>query len=89
MALGASRAGVLWLVLEQGLRLTAVGLGLGFIGAAILMRLLRGLLYGVSASDPLTLICVTLLLSVIAVLASYLPAQKALHVNPVEAIRDQ
>jgi putative ABC transport system permease protein len=58
---------VLWLVLEQGLRLTAIGLGLGFIGAVILMRLLRGL-FGVSATAPLTFICVTLLLSVIAVL---------------------
>jgi ABC-type antimicrobial peptide transport system permease subunit len=74
VALGASRADVLRLVLGQGLRLTGVGLGLGLLISMLLTPFLRELLYGVSATDPLTVVCVTVLLSAIAVDACLLPA---------------
>jgi predicted permease len=87
VALGASRADVLRLVLYQGLRLTAAGLALGLAVSFVLTRFLRGTLYGVSASDPFTAACVTALLAVIAVLACYMPALKAMRIDPVTAIR--
>lgn len=89
IALGASRGDVLRLVLRQGLRLTAAGLALGLALALALTQFLRGLLYGVSATDPVTVICVVAVLAAIAVLASYLPAQRAMGVNPVNAMRAQ
>jgi ABC-type antimicrobial peptide transport system permease subunit len=89
IALGASRADVLRLVLGQGLRMTAAGLMVGLVISALLTRFLRGLLYGVSATDPVTIICVTLLLLVIAVVACLLPALKAVRVDPMAAIREQ
>lgn len=89
VALGASRADVLRLVLTQGLRLTAAGLALGLAFSFVLTRFLRGLLYGVSATDPVTAVCVTALLAVIAVLACYQPAHKAMGVDPVSAMREQ
>jgi predicted permease len=88
VALGASAANVLRLVLYQGLRLAAWGLVLGLCMSFILTRFLRGLLYGVSVMDPLTLISVTTLLLLIAVVACYLPALKAMHTDPVVAIRE-
>jgi len=87
VALGASHAGVLRLVLYQGVQLAAAGLVLGLAVAFALTRFLRGMLYGVSASDPLTAICVTALLAAIAVLACYLPAVRAMRTDPVTAIR--
>jgi predicted permease len=89
VALGASRSDVLRLVLGQGLRLTIAGLVLGLAFSFVLTRFLRGMLYGVSATDPLTAICMTALLAVIAVLACYQPAWKATHVDPVSAMRAQ
>jgi len=89
VALGAARADVLRLVLQQGIRLTAMGLVLGLVLAFVLTRFTRGLLYGVSATDPLTAVCVTVLLAGISILASCLPARKALGVDPVTAIRAQ
>ncbi len=89
VALGASRSDVLRLVLTQGLRMTAVGLGLGLLFSMLLTRFVRGMLYGVSATDPLTVVCVTLLLLAISVVACLLPALKAIHVDPVAAIREQ
>jgi predicted permease len=89
VALGASRADVLRLVLMQGVRLTIAGLVLGLALAYGLTRFIAGLLYGVSANDPLTVIAVVALLGTMAVLASYLPAYRAMRVNPVSAIREQ
>ena len=89
VALGAGRGDVLRLVLLQGIRLTAIGLALGLVLAFALAHLMRGLLYGVSATDPLTAACVTALLASIAILAAYLPARKDMHVDPVTAIRAQ
>ncbi len=89
VALGASRADVLRLVLMQGVRLTIAGLVLGLALAFGLTRFIAGLLYGISASDPATVISVVVLLGAMAVLACYLPAHRAMRVNPVSAIREQ
>jgi ABC-type antimicrobial peptide transport system permease subunit len=89
MALGASRADVLRLILMQGLRLTAAGLVLGLALAFGLTRFIAGMLYGVSAMDPSTVIAVIALLGSIALLACYLPAHRAMRVNPMSAIREQ
>jgi putative ABC transport system permease protein len=89
VALGASRSDVMRLVLGQGLRLTVIGLALGLALSLGLTRFLAGLLYGVSANDPVTVASVTALLAVIAVLACYLPALKAMRVDPVASMRVQ
>ena len=86
-ALGADRRDILKLVVGTGLRLTLAGVLLGLAGALALGRLLSSLLYGVSASDPLTLAGVTLLLASVSILAAYLPARRALRVDPVVALR--
>jgi ABC-type antimicrobial peptide transport system permease subunit len=89
MALGATRGRVLRLVVGHGLRLTAAGLVLG-VGAALGMgHLLRGMLYGVSATDPSTFLAVTVVLGGVALLASYLPARRATAVEPVTAMRSE
>lgn len=88
IALGASRSTVLKLVLNQGLRLTAVGLFLGLTLSLLLTRFLRGLLFGVSTTDPLTVLSVTALLLLVAAVASYLPALRAMRIDPVTAIRE-
>jgi len=89
VALGASRADVLRLVLLQGLWLTAIGLVLGLALSFGLTRLVAGQLYGVGANDPVTIAAVLLLLAAISVLACYLPAQRAMRADPVAAIREQ
>ena len=89
VALGAARGDVVRLVLLQGIRLTAVGLVVGLGLAFVLTHFTRGLLYGVSATDPLTAVCVTVLLAGIAILACCLPARRAVRVDPVTAIRAQ
>jgi putative ABC transport system permease protein len=87
MALGAQTRDVLKLVVGQGLALTIAGLVLGLIGAWGLTRLMKNLLYGVTATDPLTFICVSILLVFIALLACYIPARRATKVDPMVALR--
>jgi putative ABC transport system permease protein len=87
MALGARSRDVLKLVVGQGLALTIAGLILGLIGAWGVTRLIKNLLYGVTATDPLTFICVSLLLVFIALLACYIPARRATKVDPLVALR--
>jgi ABC-type antimicrobial peptide transport system permease subunit len=87
VALGASHVDVMGLVLKQGLRLTAYGVFLGLGMSLVLTRFLRGALFGVSAMDPLTVLVVTGLLLLIGLAASYFPAIKAMHTDPVAAIR--
>jgi predicted permease len=88
VALGASRTDVMRLVLLQGMRLTAIGLALGLALSFGLTRVIAGLLYGVGANDPVTIFAVLILLAAMSLLASYLPAQRAMRVNPVTAIRE-
>jgi putative ABC transport system permease protein len=88
MALGASTARVLWLVLGRGMVPVAIGVGLGIGGAIALSRVMRGLLFGVTPTDPLTLAAVTTLLVATAATASYLPARRATRVDPVRVLRD-
>ena len=88
VALGASRSKVMRLVLYGGLRLLAVGVVLGLLLALGLSRFIAGLLFGISATDPLTIICVTVLLAGAAMLACFLPALKAGRLDPVDAIRN-
>ena len=73
----------------QGIRLTVIGLVLGLALAFGLTHISAGLLYGVSATDPMTALGVVILLGTISVLACYLPAHRATRINPVSAIREQ
>ncbi len=87
MAMGAQRADVLRLILGQGLRLTVLGLGLGIISALALMRALVSLLFSVIAYDPYTYLAVTALLTAVALVACYIPARRAMRVDPMVALR--
>jgi len=90
MALGAEKQNIFGMVIAQGLRLALAGLVIGAGAALVLTRLLvtfANLLYGVKASDPLTFIAVSTLLTAIAVLACYLPARRAMRVDPLVALR--
>ncbi len=86
-ALGAERATVLRMVVGEGLRLAAIGVALGLFGAAALMRLLAGWLYGVQPLDPVTFALAAIGLLLIAAAASWLPARRAARVDPMEALR--
>ena len=87
VALGATRADVLRLVVGQGARLVALGLLIGVPAAFALTRLLRGSLYGVGAADPVTFVGTTTLLAAVALVASYVPARRATRVDPIIALR--
>ena len=87
LALGATQARVLRMILREGFRLVLVGLGLGFLATFAMMKLIASQLYGVSARDPLSLILVTALLAVISLLACLMAAQRALRVDPAIALR--
>ena len=87
MALGAQAANVLKLVLGQAMLLSLIGVGLGLLASMALTRLMSDLIYGVQPTDPLTLIAVALLLAVITIIASYIPARRATKVDPLVALR--
>jgi predicted permease len=87
VALGSSRREIVSLVLRQGMRLAAIGLAGGLVAAVALTRLMAGLLYGVRPADPATLAAVALLLGGIALAACYIPARRAMAVDPVVALR--
>jgi len=87
LAIGAQPRQVLLLVLKQGLLLTLVGVGLGLAAAVALTRLLSGLLFGVAAIDATTFTAISVLLILVSLLACYLPARKAMSIDPLSALR--
>jgi putative ABC transport system permease protein len=89
MALGADRRSVLRMVLGGGMKLAAAGLTIGIAGAFALTQVLSGLLFGVSARDPLTFVLVPSALGAVALLASWIPARRAVRVEPVVALRGE
>jgi ABC-type antimicrobial peptide transport system permease subunit len=89
MALGAGRGAVLRMVLQQGLTLALLGAVLGLLASLALTRLMKSVLFGVSATDPLTFAAIALLLIGVAFIACYLPARRATQVDPIIALRHE
>jgi predicted permease len=89
VALGAASGDVSGLIVRQGLRTILAGVAVGALGALALTRSVRSLLFGVSATDPLTFVAVTLVLAAAALLACYVPARRATRVDPVQALRSE
>ncbi len=87
MALGARDRDIMRAVLSQGLKCTLVGLVLGLAGACAATRVIRSLLYEISPTDPLTVVCVAVLLAGMALLACYVPARRAARIDPMAALR--
>jgi putative ABC transport system permease protein len=87
MALGAQRSSILMLVLGHGAKLTIAGVVIGLTASFMLMQFLRTLLFGISDSDPVTLIAVAALMAVVALAACYLPVRRALQTDPLAALR--
>jgi hypothetical protein len=89
MALGASRGSVLRLILGQGMTLTAIGLALGLASAIASARLLATMLFQVQPGDPMVYLTVTVLLGVVALLATYVPARRASSIDPLATLRQE
>ena len=89
MALGAQRSDVLKMTVGQGLRLVLTGVAIGLAAAFVLTRVMATLLFGVSPTDPLTFIGISIVLIGVALLASYIPALRATRVDPMFALRYQ
>ena len=89
MALGAQRSDVLRMVIWRGMRLTLVGVALGLAAALALTRIMKNLLFEVSATDPSTFALIALLLVAVALIGSYIPARRAAKVDPLLAIRNE
>ena len=87
MALGANRPEVLALVVKRGMFLVGIGIAAGIVLALALSRLIAGMLFGITATDPLTIIGVAVLLGIVAFVANYLPARRAASVDPMVALR--
>ena len=88
MALGAVPSDILRSVVGHGLRLTVIGLGVGAAGALAISRLLASVLFGVTPTDPVTYCVVAILLLLTAAVASYIPARRAMRIDPMDALRE-
>ncbi|HTL67904.1 MAG TPA: FtsX-like permease family protein, partial [Lacunisphaera sp.] len=86
-ALGADRRDIMKLIVGQGMVLVLIGAGLGLVLALALTRVVKSLLFGISATDPLTFAAVVLVLVGVALVACYLPARRATKVDPLVALR--
>jgi putative ABC transport system permease protein len=87
IAIGAQAADVLRMVMGSALRLAGLGVAIGLVSALLIAQALSSLLYGVSARDPLTYAAISLLLTLVALFASFLPARRATRVDPMTALR--
>jgi putative ABC transport system permease protein len=87
VALGASNIDVLRMILGQGMKLALIGMAIGIIAALGLTRLISKLVYGVGAFDPITFAGVTIILTAVALLSCYIPARRAMRVDPMIALR--
>jgi len=87
MALGAQRSDVLRQVVGEGARLATLGVVIGIGASLAITRVMSTLLFGISATDPLTFVGVVVLLSVVSLFASYIPARRAMHLDPLVALR--
>jgi putative ABC transport system permease protein len=87
MALGATRADIMWLVVGNGMLLTLIGIGIGVAASLLLTRVMASLLFGVTATDVPTFLGVSLVLAAVALIANYIPARRATRVDPVIALR--
>jgi len=87
MALGATPRNVVRLIIGQGMRVVMAGVAAGLIGALLVTRLMTNVVYGVRVTDPLTYGAVALLLTVVALLASYIPARRATRIDPLTSMR--
>ena len=89
MALGASRSAVLRMILSQGGKLAAAGVIIGLAASFALTHLMSAMLFGVSSSDPFTFVAVATLLTTVALAACYIPARRAMQVDPMVALRHE
>jgi putative ABC transport system permease protein len=87
VAMGAQRSNILAMTIREGMQLTFAGAAIGLVGALLLTRLMAGLLYGVTARDPLTFVSVIAVMSLVSLAASYIPARRATRVDPLVALR--
>jgi predicted permease len=89
IALGAQGGNIVGLVVRRGMQLAAMGIGAGLLGALALTRVMSSMLFGIPARDPLTFSAVSLILLLIALLATYIPARRATQVDPMVALREE
>jgi ABC-type antimicrobial peptide transport system permease subunit len=87
LALGADGFGIARMVVGQGMRLAAIGVGIGVVGALGLAQTIRGLLFGVPANDPIVFVSIPILLSLVALIAVSIPAWRASRIDPLTALR--